>query len=261
MPTTPDRSVLLPPYMQEEAWVELVNSIDAVLKTKIDEPTVWLARQRDLWILKDDTESRIEERQMLADTDFEIPEKEILVRQANMLGFDFKEADLLTSQDYQRIARNLALFWYGKGKPDFIDFMGFALNSIITIINLWSTQGSSYDTYGDFLPEGDPGIGTPVWEGGDWFPTTHVRVEFDPFRFGTVSTARLVALFYAIANYNLVLDRIDLDGSVFIYSVGETEIARIAVAYPMFDVDMTIETTDDVLPYFLDDYVDDDYVI
>ena len=257
-----DRKVLLPPYMESEPWIELVESIDEVLKDKIDDPTIWLSRLRDLWILKDQAADKIESGEMLAPTDFELPEKELLVRQANMLGFDFKEADLITAEDYQRIARNLALFWYGKGKPNFINFMGFVLNSALSIVNLWSTQGPTYEEYGPMLPEGDPGIGTPIWQGGAWFPTTHVRVTFDPFKFSATPMAKLIALFYAIANYNLVLDRIDLEGIVYIHSVDEEELARIVVMYPMYDISIIAETTDEVIPepYVQGDYVDEDYV-
>lgn len=242
MPQTPDRSLLLPPYLQTEVWESFVESIDAVLKDRIDDPTVWLSKQRDTWIIKDTSEAKIQAGELLADTDFELPEKELLVHQANLLGFDFKEAELLSANDYQRLVRNLALFWYGKGKPNFMNFMGFVINSVITITNLWSTEGTQPGTYGEFLPEGDPGIGTPVWDGGTWFPTTHVRVAFDPFKFGSVSTSRLVALFYSIANYNLVLDRIDLDGFVFIHPVNDPEIANVVHAYPLIEITTVIET-------------------
>lgn len=242
MPQTPDRKLLLPPYIDNATWTDLVESIDATFKDRVDDPTVWLSRIRDLWILKDSTQDKIDSSEMLADTDFEMPEKALLIRQTNMLGFDFKESSLISESDYQRIARNLALFWYGKGKPNFIDFMGFALNSIIRIVNLWSDPGDTFDTYGEMLEEGDPGIGTPVWEGGPWFPTTHVRVFFDPFRFGTVQMAKLTALFYAIANYNLVLDMIILEGTVWVHSVDEPELARIVAMAPLIQIDIRAET-------------------
>jgi hypothetical protein len=238
-----NRSVILPPYMEGvEIWEELMQIIDSVLKGKIDDPTAWLAQLRYLWIEASTAAGQIEAGQMLELIDFEVPEKEILIKQAAQLGFDFQDSDLIASEDYQRIVRNLAHFWYGKGKPNFIDFLGFVLNSQLTIRNLWSTQGPTYDTYGPMFEEGNAAIGLPIWKGGAWFPTTHVRLVFDPFKFATPSFAKLTNLFYAIANYNLVVESILLEGNTVIHSVDETTLARVAVAYPMWIVEQTIES-------------------
>jgi hypothetical protein len=239
------RSTLLPPYLEDSpAWAELTDSIDAVFGPRIDDPTVWLSRLRDTWILQPSVEESLAETsQIIASTDFETVEKNILIRQANMLGFDLDNSDILTSEDYQRIVRNIANYWYSKGTPHLQNFLGFVLDSIITITNLWSVQGPSYDKYGTFLPEGDPGIGTPVWEpGGTWFPTTHVQLTSDPFRFATFSVEKITDLFYSIANYNLVLRDLILDGRLYLHSVDETLIGRILVIAPMCDIEETITT-------------------
>jgi hypothetical protein len=237
------RQSLLPPYLQDApAWGELMESLDTVFKDRVDDPTRWLSRLRDTWILTPEAEAKIQQGLLLDNVDWEEYEKEILIRQANMLGFDFKEADILTSDDYQRITRNLSVFWYGKGTPSFIQFLSFVFNSIVTIKNLWSTAGATPDAYGPFIAEGEPGIGTPVWDGGTWFPTTHVQVGFDIVKFPEASVTRLLSLFYALANYNLVIESVQIEGTLYISSRGEPEDAIIAVAYPGWDYHFTIET-------------------
>ncbi len=236
------RKSLLPPYLDDiQAWIDFAESIDEVWKDKIDDPKKYLARLRDAWIIPPSVLAKIESSQVLDLNDYSLAEKEILIKQANMLGFDFRESDLLSEEDYQRIVRNLSLYWYGKGTEQFMDFMGFVLNSVITIQNLWTTPTTTPEglQYGAFLPEGDAGIGTPIWNGGTWFPTTHVNVEFDPFRF-SASLSKLRALFYAIANYNLVIEALILNGATFIHSYDDEEKANIVVTYPMFEIDMTI---------------------
>jgi hypothetical protein len=239
-----DRRVLLPPYLEDaQSWTDLVEAMDSVLGPAIDDPTHWLSKVRDNWIPTTAAEDALAiESAMLANISFETPERDLLIRQANMLGFVFDQPDILSTSDYQRIVRNLALYWYGKGTPKFADFLGFVLDCDLTVLNLWSTQGAEYGTYGPFLPEGDVGIGTPVWEGGTWFPTTHVTVEFDPSKFSDVQVSKLVALFYAIANYNLVIENIILNTTTYVHSVDETELARIVVVYPLTEVEQTIET-------------------
>lgn len=240
-----DRSVLLPPYMEDApVWQDLITIIDQVFENNVDNPTQWVAQLRFLWLLTTDALTKVDSGQLLTIGDFELPEKEILIKQAKQLGFDFQETNLITSEDYQRIVRNVALYWYGKGKPNFIDFLGFVIEGVVTIVNLWSNKATqpSWNTYGNFLEEGDPAIGAPVWLGGTWFPTTHVRVVFDPFKFNAPQLTKLVNLFYTVANYNLVLESIIMEGNLNVHSVDDPVTAFIVVTYPLVDIDMTIDS-------------------
>jgi hypothetical protein len=229
---------------ESPVWQDLITIIDSVFESSVDNPTQWLAQLRFLWIVTTDALDKVTTGQMLTAADFEVPEKEILIKQAKQLGFDFQQTDLISSDDYQRIVRNIALYWYSKGKPNFIDFLGFVVEGVITIVNLWSnTQDQpSWNTYGSFLEEGDPGIGTPVWVGGTWFPTTHVRVVFDPFKFDAPQITKLVNLFYTIANYNLVLESVTMEGNLYVHSIDDVQNANIIVTVPLVEVDLFIDS-------------------
>ncbi len=240
-----DRSVLLPPYMEGvQVWQDLVTIIDHVFEGEVDDPTKWLSKLRFLWIQTTSALDKVEQGHLLSINDFELPEKEILVKQAKQLGFDFTETSLISEEDYQRIVRNIAHYWYSKGKPNFIDFLGFVLNKSCQIFNLWSTtsNASSWNTYGTFLPEGDPGIGIPVWQGGTWFPTTHAQVRIDPFSFDNPGMAKLVNLFYTIANYNLVLESVVMEGVLNLHSVDSTDISTVVVSYPLVHVILSADS-------------------
>lgn len=236
---------MLPPYLAANpAWQQLVESIDEVLENEIDVPTELLARIRDNWILGESALQRIDDEQMVSTTsDFFSFERETLIRQANMIGFLLKETSLLSDADYQRLVRNLAQYWFGKGTPRFIDFLGFCLNTTLAVVKLWSTQGPTYDSYGPFLEEGDPGIGVVNYLGGPWFETSHVRlnVDADKFIINGQSLAKLIALFNALANYHLVLDDVIFESKLTVHSPGDP-IANINKAYPMIDIHATIET-------------------
>jgi hypothetical protein len=225
-------------------WEDLISFIDAVFETAVDDPTIWLSKLRFLWLLTTTALDKVNSGELLSIDDFEIPEKEILIKQAIQLGFDYQETDQIESEDYQRIVRNVALYWYSKGKPDFIDFLGFVLNTACSVENLWSNSADALDwkSYGTFLPEGDPGIGSPVWQAGTWFPTTHVNVVIDPFKFTSPSLTKLVRLFYTIANFNLVLKDVVLEGNLNIHSVDDPVLAHIVVGFPIFEVLMVIES-------------------
>ena len=226
------RKDLLPPYLSsQQVWNDMGDAIDAVFALPIDVPKKMIQYLRQTYLISDSLKARIEAPNndpvldssfylditeldaesgtLIQNSDFDTWEQEILIKQATMLGFKISDPSLLSQSDYLMITRNIALYWYSKGTPDFIKFLSFCFNTVLTFQNLWSTTGVSWDTYGPFLPEGDPGIGTPVYNGGTWFPTTHINVIYEPI--GTdPGITKFIALFNAIANYNLVIHSITL---------------------------------------------------
>lgn len=241
---TSRRSVMLPPYLAgNPAWQQLVESMDSVLQTEVDDPISLLQQIRDNWILDPNTSPlTVDNRELLDPSQFFQTDRETLIRQANMLGFLFKQTDLLSDDDYRRLVRNLGSYWFGKGTPKFVDFLAFCLNTALTVVKLWSTQGATYDTYGTFYEEGDPRIGTPNYLGGPWFETSHVHLVADVSRFPTSDLSKLIALFNTLANYDLVLDCVVFESTTDIHSPDST-VAKIVMAYPMVDIEQVIFTT------------------
>jgi hypothetical protein len=89
------------------------------------------------------------------------------------------------------------------------------VEGVVTIVNLWSNKATqpSWNTYGNFLEEGDPAIGAPVWnlEAHGSPPHTCESCSI-PFKFNAPQLTKLVNLFYTVANYNLVLESILMEG-------------------------------------------------
>lgn len=203
---------LLPGYMVANSlWTDVAGAADKALNDLAVPGINNLGKLRDNWILKDSVladDGKIAQYQLLNPAvDLDQFETEILIRQINQLGLFLRNDTGLTDNDLQRIVRNVSQYWYDKGAFDFIDFLGFCLDCVLTMVNLWTTD------YRVFYPEGDAAIGTPVWLGGTWYPTTHIRVSFDVVKFAGVDESLLVKLFYALANYNLVLESINTSAS------------------------------------------------
>jgi hypothetical protein len=57
-----DRSVLLPPYMEDApVWQDLITIIDQVFEGNVDNPTQWLSAQlRFLWLLTTDALTKVD---------------------------------------------------------------------------------------------------------------------------------------------------------------------------------------------------------
>lgn len=197
------RSTLLPPYLfVNNYYTDYTDSIDAVFGPAVDDKIGVIKAIRNMWVQNPTTEATVLEHQIITDDEWSHPERDILVKQANMLGMRLRNAGVVSDDAYQTIARFVGIYWFGKGTEAFIEFINYCLSSDLRVTNMWTQN------YVDFFAEGDPAIGTPIWEGGLWYPTTHVTIEAKGGLNG-LDIRTLQSFFYEIANYNLVLRSID----------------------------------------------------
>lgn len=197
------RSTLMPPYLTANPYfVEFANAIDHVFSTSVDSSIDTLANIRNMWVQSPDTEASVLNQQLIDKQDWNLPDRDLVVKQVNMLGMKLHNAGVVSDDAYQTIARFVGMYWFGKGTQDFIEFINYCLSADLRMVNMWTMD---YET---FLPEGDPDIGPPIWDGGVWYPTTHVTIEAKGGLKG-LDIRTLQSFFYEIANYNLVLLAID----------------------------------------------------
>ena len=143
------RQPLLPPYLSSNpVWTDFIFSTDTIWELEIDEPITFINKIRQLYLLTaEGSEDKITNGEMLTQEDFDFFERDLLVKQTNLLGFVLQDNAILTIDNYKRLFRNIGSFWYEKGKKSFIDFVGFVLNANIQIYSLYS-----YD-YAHFEPD------------------------------------------------------------------------------------------------------------
>jgi hypothetical protein len=137
--------------------------------------------------------------------------KATLTGTAKMLGVDFL-SDKLTDDDYYRLVSYVSSYWPASGTSQFVNFMGYLKNMRLATTELWSSTEAGKD-YVVFVESGE--AGTPVWEGGTWYPTSHIQMDYDVERFNAPDFKDLTALFYLLAPIHLVLSRFTatLEGS------------------------------------------------
>ena len=197
------RNILLPPYLANNPYyTSFMDTIDEVFQQSIDGKIEALQNIRNPWWQNAETEALINDNQMLSFSDWRTTDRTTLVKQVNSLGLRLQSAGSIGDDAFRAISRFLGTYWLAKGEASAVDFMGFCLNSKITIDRLWSND------YVAFLKEGDAKIGSTIFDSppGEWFPTTHVLVTLLGEEFAKVSDpSTLGAFFYEIANYNLVL--------------------------------------------------------
>jgi len=205
------RSILWPPYMAlNPYYTDFSDSIDTVWGIELDNAFKALVNIRNVWITNPAMEQEILDNQMIPLQDWSIHERETLVKQVNMLGMKLKSAGILTDENYLVVSRYLGYYWFGKGTQAFIEFINFCLIADLSVENFWSQNTPDPNNYNNMTLENSDGTppGTPIWEGGTWYPTTHVQITATG-GLGGLTVQTLAEFFYEIANYNLVLRSIE----------------------------------------------------
>ncbi len=215
------RSTLLPPYLLiNDYFVEYTNAIDAVFGPDVDDKIAVIASLRNMWVQNPTTEESVIDHTIITKDEWSAPERSIVVKQVNMLGMKVQNAGVISDDAYQTISRFVGMYWFGKGTGAFVDFINYCLSSDLRVKNMWT------EDYIDFYAEGDGTIGTPIWEGGTWYPTTHVTIEANG-GLQDLDIFTLQSFFYEIANYNLVLQAIEQSFDMPIVSSKDSEVADI----------------------------------
>lgn len=130
--------------------------------------------------------------------------KETLLAKGKQLGIT-TDLNMFNSDDVKSFLRHAPEFWKEKGGRNFIEYMSFVVNAFIEMRYLWS------ENYEDFYSEGAIEIGTPVYSGGTWYPTSHVYIVYDVDKFRNsvnanfTSQEALTKFFYSIAPIQLVI--------------------------------------------------------
>lgn len=117
---------------------------------------------------------------------------------ARMLGFDYRSA-VLTDEIIERISDSYSLFRKAnKHSLSFVQYIGWIMDIAAQAYPLWTKDYKSFSV----------NHGETVFEGGEWFPTSHVGVVFSPNSFdmsAVPSKEEISNLFYRLAPANLVL--------------------------------------------------------
>ena len=205
------REVLLPSYLaSNQTWLDFVDSIDEVFGNEIDPAIAQIRNLRSPIDMSDqvfvvnatppnpnDPGSYGVLTKLSDPLQFSL---DTSIKHNQMLGFSFGNSDVLNPQDHLRIAMFISQYYaQNKGTQSWANFLGFVSNADFVVTNLWTQD------YVTFLEDGDSGIGTPVYDGGTWYPTTHVYLEYDPAKFPGIDVSVVIGFFYYFANINLVL--------------------------------------------------------
>lgn len=168
------RRDIIPGYLSQDAWTDMADAVDSVFATRVDGPTYAMRKLRFTKVLTASGEDKVASGQLLDPAlDLEVFDSETQTKQINSCGLLITSKGFFSDQQLARLYRELPKFWYSKGTYRLEDFISYVFATPVTIKRAWTND------YVTFLPEGDAGIGTPVYASGSWYPTTHVFVTID----------------------------------------------------------------------------------
>lgn len=204
MANTLPRQILLPEFLKSyQHWIDFADAIDEVFANSVDTPSNLLARIREVIHLGPEAQKKILADQIIQEVELQRFEREILIKCLTFVGCPVQDYTIFTDAQLFRLMQHLPTYWYSKGGIGVGEFVSFVLGVDVDIQNLWTTD------YVNFYPEGSESIGLPIYEGGDWYPTSHVRLGYDPFQLTDLTIPNLKKFLYDMLNYNLVLHSIE----------------------------------------------------
>lgn len=127
-------------------------------------------------------------------------DRSLLISEAKDNGFDYF-SDAVTTGDYARMVEFIGRYWDESGSANaFSHFLGFVNGMRAYVAQLW-TQDDGNDAYDTLKEMGTTDV--PFYNGGVWFPTSHVRLYYDALVLNDVEVLR--GLFLRLAPIHLVL--------------------------------------------------------
>ncbi len=204
----------LPVYLSENpVWVALAQAMDTVLGKVLRVPTQQLMSVRDVNNYHPSALATKTGVAMLDSSDASWEGEQwnptsTRISLATMVGMNFYNLAALSDKTiYDQFIKYAVQFYPEQGTPSWSDYLGFATDTLIEITQLWAQTDSTGTQYVNMVPVGDPSIGTPVWAGGTWFPTSHYDVTVLS-NFGTTDIQQLTELLQFVAPINVVFRNI-----------------------------------------------------
>lgn len=133
-------------------------------------------------------------KRLLAVREWDNVDIHLLNRLKNTLGL-FIDTNDFTTLELRRLIQELPYFYEISGTDKTIDFLGYILDTVFEIKQLWTKN------YTDFINEEN----VPAND-KDYYPTPHISLEYDVARFSSVDLERLKSQFYKISPIQVVIE-------------------------------------------------------
>ena len=189
-------SVLLPDSLNTEFWRTLLDAVDHVWKDDIDAKIVDIFKINE--VLRFSSTNNYE---LTSESNIDVMDRETAIKKLSSLGLKLRSTENLSNIALNRLCANISMYWFGKGSEQFIPFLSYTLGVRLKVVQLYTNN------YSTFLEDGDPGIGTTIYDDGTWYPTSHVTVYVDPNTLIDTDLQSFQDIFFSIVPYTIVVHK------------------------------------------------------
>lgn len=202
--TTSRLAKIMPPALQSSPiWRDLAEATSTVWDNLVESQIASLKALQSTWIKNNDTQESIASGILIdSATGFDTLDLNLVQKELQSLGINIRNPDNLSNIQLNTLYRTIGKLWRQKGRAATIDYVAAALGVTLISERLWT------EDYVDFTPEptfGNP-PGTPIWEGGTWYPTTHIQITYDPTTsVSSLQVLSLVQLLYMLCSYTVII--------------------------------------------------------
>lgn len=170
-----DISYLLPEsFLENKIWQDLLLAIAKTFDELLMQPARSLA-----YIRLPETQSRV-----------------FKALHSGLMAYDVPD-EIMTEELYDATNTHLGYYGDAQGRDNFVKFIGWTLDVDLRLSRLWTKDYKKFTlSYGS---------GKPIWEGGEWYPTTHVGLSYNMESREGLTEDNLRERFYKNAPIELVL--------------------------------------------------------
>jgi hypothetical protein len=190
------RSVLLPDSLNTEFWRTLLDAVDYVWKDNID------AKIQDIFRINEAVRFiTTEDHELTPESNKDVLDRETAMKKLNSLGLKLRSTEGISDLALTRLCANISMYWFGKGNQQFIPFLEYTLGVKTKAVQLYTND------YVNFLEAGDPGIGSLIYDGGSWYPTSHINMYVAPNTLIDTDLQSFQDVFFSIVPYTIVVHK------------------------------------------------------
>lgn len=194
------RDTLLPESLVSPPWLSMMDAIDAVWKSPIDDKVESLRKVR---FSADCTSTSSVKSQLEVTTLFD---RETLVKKLDRLGIRMQASSDVSTASLHRLASTIGQYWFDNGNPDLVKYIQYVFNVRIRIKFM-------YSDFTQMLEEGNTGITSlkHVDLDGVWYKTPRLNLYIQESSLLEISRHSLLKFIDTILPLNLSLYRVIME--------------------------------------------------
>lgn len=192
------RKIMPPALLSSPVWTDFAEAASAVWKDHVDDQVATMKSLQDTWHSNAATGELVNSGDLIPPTEFDYLSLALVQNELKSMGVSISTPDTFSLQQLNILYRTIGRYWRQKGTAATVQYIAAVLGISLEYSRLWTQD------YVTFVEEPSLGVppGTEIWNGGTWYPTTHIQVATS---LPTLLIPYLRELLYAVCSYTVII--------------------------------------------------------